>query len=210
MTSNAFIGVATILKIDGDIIAEINSVSITAMSRAMIDATSLDSAGGYREFIPGFRDRGELVLTMNFTQNSYHDFLAAFQDKKPKTVIIVLSNAEETVLVFNSFITKIGTEVPLDDKVSIDVTAKINSPITVGKEGVLVQIGESTFAGKTGQTVDITPMVSGDYHVSITPLAESGSIGEVWISTRTTNAFVVKNSGTDVSSAFTWCIVGMV
>jgi len=71
-----------------------------------------------------------------------------------------------------------------------------------------IQSGESTFAGQTGQTISITPVASPNYHVDITPLAESGFIGEVWISTRTTNAFVVKNSGSDVSTAFAWQISG--
>lgn len=78
----------------------------------------------------------------------------------------------------------------------------------IGGEEVSAQSGESTFAGQTGQTVAITEVVSADYHVDITPLAESGFIGEIWISTRTVNAFVVKNSGSDVSSAFAWRISG--
>lgn len=68
------------------------------------------------------------------------------------------------------------------------------------------QIGQSTFAGQIGQTVVITEVVSADYHVDITQLADSGSIGEVWVATRTVNAFVVKNSGSDKSSAFAWRI----
>lgn len=78
----------------------------------------------------------------------------------------------------------------------------------IGGEEVSAQSGESTFAGQTGQTVAITEVVSADYHVDITPLAESGFIGEIWISARTVNAFVVKNSGSDVSSAFAWRISG--
>jgi len=71
-----------------------------------------------------------------------------------------------------------------------------------------VQAGESTFAGQVGQTINIAEVVSADYHVDITKLAESGSVGEIWISTRATNAFVVKNSGSDNSSAFAWRISG--
>jgi hypothetical protein len=71
-----------------------------------------------------------------------------------------------------------------------------------------IQTGESTFAGQVGQTVSISTVASADYHVDITPLAESGRIGEIWISTRAVNAFVVKNSGSDVSSAFAWRISG--
>jgi len=90
-----------------------------------------------------------------------------------------------------------------------DFTESVSAASAVigGKE-ISSQSGESTFAGQTGQTISITPVASANYHVDITPLAESGFIGEVWISTRTTNAFVVKNSGSDVSTAFAWQISG--
>jgi hypothetical protein len=90
-----------------------------------------------------------------------------------------------------------------------DFTESVSAASAVigGKE-ISSQSGESTFAGQTGQTISITPVASANYHVEITPLAESGFIGEVWISTRTTNAFVVKNSGSDVSTAFAWQISG--
>jgi hypothetical protein len=39
-----------------------------------------------------------------------------------------------------------------------------------------IQSGESTFAGQTGRTITISTVVSADYHVDVTPLAESGFI----------------------------------
>ena len=53
-----------------DNIAEINSISGPNMSRDTIDVTSLDSTGGYREFIGGFRDGGTVQLAMNFIRAS--------------------------------------------------------------------------------------------------------------------------------------------
>jgi hypothetical protein len=91
--------------------------------------------------------------------------------------------------------------------VEISGAVSAASAVIGGKE-ISSQSGESTFAGQTGQTISITPVASANYHVEITPLAESGFIGEIWISTRTTNAFVVKNSGSDVTSAFAWKISG--
>lgn len=70
------------------------------------------------------------------------------------------------------------------------------------------QAGESTFAGQTGQTVAITEVTGTDYHVSVTPLAESGNIGEIFVSARTVNSFTIKNTGSDTSTAFQWRISG--
>ncbi|MFA7462506.1 MAG: hypothetical protein WCY59_05095 [Anaerovoracaceae bacterium] len=102
-----------------------------------------------------------------------------------------------------------GVKTYLEGLTSISFSGSVSAASAVigGKE-ISSQSGESTFAGQTGQTISITPVASANYHVEITPLAESGFIGEVWISTRTTNAFVVKNSGSDVSTAFAWQISG--
>ena len=70
--SNAKAGVGTLFRRWSGTawvnIAEINSISGPNMSRDTIDVTSLDSTGGYREFIPGFRDGGTVQLAMNFVR----------------------------------------------------------------------------------------------------------------------------------------------
>ena len=54
-----------------DVIAEVNHITGPSMTRDFIDVTSLDSTGGYREFIAAFRDGGTVELTMNFTLLGY-------------------------------------------------------------------------------------------------------------------------------------------
>jgi predicted secreted protein len=49
-------------------LAEVTSITGPTMTRDFIDVTSLDSTGGYREFITGFRDAGTISLNMNFTR----------------------------------------------------------------------------------------------------------------------------------------------
>jgi hypothetical protein len=72
----------------------------------------------------------------------------------------------------------------------------------------LIRRGVSTFQSTTGRTITLDPVVAGtDYAVSITPSGESDYIGEIWISSRATNAFVVKNSGSDDESGFGWSLM---
>jgi hypothetical protein len=47
-------------------IGEVNSITGPNMSREFIDTTALDTSGGYRTFIPSFRDGGEITLDVNF------------------------------------------------------------------------------------------------------------------------------------------------
>jgi hypothetical protein len=71
------------------------------------------------------------------------------------------------------------------------------------------QTGESVFAGIEGVTIPITPVASTDYHVDVTPLAGSGSIGQIFVGAKTTNSFAVKNTGSDHKTPFSWRLTGV-
>ncbi len=107
-------------------IAEVNSISGPNKSRDTIDVTSLDSVAGYREFIAGFRDGGEVTLEMNFTRDGYADMDADFNIDTLVDYQIVLPDASNTTLDFSGLVTAIGLEVPLDDKISSSATIKIS------------------------------------------------------------------------------------
>jgi hypothetical protein len=70
----------------------------------------------------------------------------------------------------------------------------------------VVQRGDDTFNSTTGRSIAITAVADTDYHVAIEQRAESGRVGEISISGKTINAFTVKNSGSDVSTAFGWIL----
>jgi hypothetical protein len=77
--------------------------------------------------------------------------------------------------------------------------------ITCANLAALFQTGTDTFDSDTGVSVALSPSMSGtSYHVTITPLAESGFIGEIVVSSRATNAFTVKCSGSDTTTTFAW------
>lgn len=131
MSSDAFSGVGTVFKRGAEAIAEVNSISGPNLTRNTIDCTSLDSTGGYREFIAGFRDGGEVTLNMNFTMASWQDFKDDFDLDTSVAYSIVLGNTEENTFGFDAFITSLGLAVPMDDKVTSDVTLKIDGAIAI-------------------------------------------------------------------------------
>ena len=138
MASNAFSGVGTVFK-RGDgatpevftAIAEVNSISGPNMSRGQIDVTSLDSTGGYREFIAGFRDAGEVTLEMNFTLDSYDDMADDFDSEDSVNYQIILPDTGATQFDFAGLVTALGMAVPMDDKVTASVTIKIDGQVTI-------------------------------------------------------------------------------
>ena len=114
-----------------DAIAEVNSITGPGMTRAFIDVTSLDSTGGYREYIGGFRDGGDVVLNMNFTRDNFITFLADFDDDDSHNYQIVFPDTGETTIDFVGVVTDLPVTVPTDDKVTMDVTIRVTGQPTI-------------------------------------------------------------------------------
>jgi len=135
--SNAFAGVGTKFRRwstsegEWEEIAEINSITGPGMSRDTIDVTSLDSTGGYREFITGFRNPGTITLAMNFSRTTYDLMKADFESDTLQNYEIILPDTEETTLEFEGLVTELPLSIPPDDKVTADVTIQISGQVTV-------------------------------------------------------------------------------
>ena len=135
MASNAIAGVGTKFRrwngsnwVD---IAEINSITGPTKSRDTIDVTSLDSTGGYREFIGGFRDGGTVTLPMNFTRDTYDTMNTDFESDDLQNYEIYLPDDENTSFEFEALVTELGLGIPADDKVTADVTLKVSGQVTI-------------------------------------------------------------------------------
>lgn len=130
--SNAISGVGTKLYRDSagdsslaswEAISEVLSISGPTMSRGTIDVTNLDSAGGYREFITGFRDAGEITVNINYYKDGYKSLKEDFEADDPRWYKIVLPDNQ--ALWFEAYVTGIPLDIPLDSQISYNVTFKI-------------------------------------------------------------------------------------
>jgi predicted secreted protein len=131
--SNAIAGVGTKFRrwngsnwVD---LAEINSITGPGKSRDTIDVTSLDSIGGYREFIGGFRDDRTVSLPMNFTRATYELMNTDFESADLQNYEILLPDVEGTSFEFEGLVTELGLAIPTDDKITADVTIKVSGQI---------------------------------------------------------------------------------
>ena len=138
MPSNAVTGVGTEFRRWGGStnpnwvnISEINSITGPGMSRDTIDVTSLDSTGGYREFITGFRNAGTITLAMNFTRATYEIMLNDFESDVHQNYEIYLSDPEHTSLEFQGLVTELPLSIPADDKITADVTIQISGQVII-------------------------------------------------------------------------------
>ena len=112
-------------------VAEVVSIGGPSLSAEFIDVTNLDSTGGYREYIRGFRDGGQVTLNMNWNQASFSLFLGDYQTAGSVNYQIVFADAGATTVDFAGFVTDMPMSIPTDDKVSLDVTIKVTGQVTV-------------------------------------------------------------------------------
>ena len=138
MASNAFAGVGTQFKRESSTssgvfvaLAEIMTIDGVSMSRDDIDVTNLDSTGGYREYIPGFRDGGTVDLDMNFTFDAYQTVLADFESSTVQTYQIALSDASGTTLTFDGYFNALSASVAADTQVMAKATVKVTGAVTL-------------------------------------------------------------------------------
>lgn len=112
-------------------IAEVNQITGPNMSRDAIDTTALDTEGGYRTFINGFRNAGEIQLEANFTRAGFEAFQADFESDVAQDYQIVLPDTDETTLEFSGLVQELPLTIPPDDKVTMNVVIKISGPVTL-------------------------------------------------------------------------------
>lgn len=133
--TEAISGIGTqVLRFNGsdyEQIGEIASVNGPSSTREMIDATHLRTTGGYRAFISGLRDAGEVSLVMHFTRAGYLLCKADFEDDDQQLYKIILPDDEATELSFSGLITGIPLTVPVDDKITVDVTIKVSGKVDI-------------------------------------------------------------------------------
>ena len=142
MTSSAIWAYGSKLQIgDGAVseafadVAEILELTPPSMSRDDIDVTSHNSSDGYREFIAGMRDGGEVSFKANWLPtNATHDnttgLLESFNDNASHNWKIILPSSLITIS-FVGFLTAFEPDLPLEEQAQLSGTIKVSGKPTV-------------------------------------------------------------------------------
>jgi len=147
-----FSGLGTVLKMStalGTIgttstdagIAELTNISGPTMSAEEIDVSSHDSDSGYREFVAGFLDAGEISLEGNLTVAATTDnsLIAAFDDGSQRQFHILFPatgtstsdlgahpwSGQYLRWILSGVVTGVETAAPYDDKLTFSATVRI-------------------------------------------------------------------------------------
>lgn len=114
-------------------VAELTSIGGLELSADTIDVTSLDSDGGYREFIGGFKDAGEVAISGFFNPGDEGQaaVYAAFESGETTACKIVFPAALGASWEFNAVVIGFSTGAELEDAVSFEGSLKVSGKPTL-------------------------------------------------------------------------------
>ena len=172
MTSRQIIGYGgTVERSTDDVtyaeIPEVKSLAIPTITQEYPEVTSLDSSGGFREYIKGMKDAGEISLEAGYTTVGYQQQVS--DNAAPDAIyyrVTFRPNREQTtgdVFEFRGF----PTPTPTGDDIAAPVMMTINIRIT----------GEPVFAAgaSIAPSNSVLPSVSGIAQVGQTLTAIPGT-----------------------------------
>lgn len=123
MAKSAF---GTTLKKGTTPIAELTTISGPALAADTIDITSHGSADGYRQFVQGLKDGGEVALEGLFTNETGQAALYTdFNTGTDNSYVITFPGTPVTTWTFNAIVTALSTEAPFDGALAFSATLKV-------------------------------------------------------------------------------------
>lgn len=113
-------------------IANVTSVKGPEMERDTYDVTAHDSTDGWKEFVGGLKDAGEVTLDINYDPSVHDDLVADFDDAVPRDYQLVFPGTLG-MWELTMFMTGFSVEAPVDDKLSAEVKFKVTAkPVVTG------------------------------------------------------------------------------
>lgn len=131
MASNSL---GTKIKLGENAIANLTEISGLEISADTIDVTTLDSTDGYREFIGGLKDGGEVGVSGFFdptTGKGQAEFLEALESGEVSSFTIEFPTAIGKKWTFKGIVTAFTTGVSLEDPLSFEGSIKVTGKPTL-------------------------------------------------------------------------------
>jgi predicted secreted protein len=157
--------VGTKIQIGANFVANITSISGLELSADTIDTTALDSTGGYREFIGGFKDAGEVGIQGYFDpgDTGQSALYTAFQLGSTDSYSIIFPASLGASWTFSGVVTGFKTGADLEEALSFEGTIKVSGQPTLN----LTASANLTALALTGTAGTLSPAyASGTYAYS--------------------------------------------
>jgi len=123
----------TKLLIETTPVAKLTSISGIDASAETIDVTSLDSQGGYREFLAGFKDAGEVSISGWFVPGDPGQaaLYTAFQSGETQSCKIQFPASLGAAWEFDGVVTAFTTSAETEDAITFESTIKVSGEPTL-------------------------------------------------------------------------------
>lgn len=124
-------GVGTTFTANSKKIGGLTSIGGIEASADTVDVTALDSDGGYREYIAGFKDAGEVSLEGfldDATDANQSELYTLFSNGNIVDCVITFPNGGKWE--FKGIVTGFGTSASVDDAITFTSTVKVSGAPT--------------------------------------------------------------------------------
>lgn len=128
------VGMGTTLKKGDVIVANLTSIDGVSVSADTIESTNLSTEGGYRTFVNGLKDAGEVSLSGHFDYDAHNYLLDDFEEGTNDTYTIEFPDrgtTTGTTWTFSAVVTAFGTSVEMEDLISFESTLKVSGRPTL-------------------------------------------------------------------------------
>lgn len=116
-------------------IGEVKDIQAAAMSRNAIDATHMQSEDGFKEFIGGLADAGEVTFDVQWDSRvtgntNRHDLIRSDFENGTRIDYRTSFQSGSTITYHNAIVTGITINAPMDDVIMASITLKISGKPT--------------------------------------------------------------------------------
>lgn len=136
MTKAAKRSVGTKIMIGANAIGDLSSIGSPSITQEELDVTTLDSEGGYREFIAGFKDPGEVTISGFFVPNDVGQaaMYAALESGDVNDYQIVYPAELGASWSFPGIVTAFSVTTELEDAIGFEGTIRVSGKPTLNLE----------------------------------------------------------------------------
>lgn len=106
-------------------VGEATDISGPEMERDTLEVTSHQSPGGFREWVGGLKDGGEVSFEVRYDPEIHNPLQVDFEDPQPRNYRIQLPDVPGGMWEFQGFITNMGLSFPLEDAMACSFTFKV-------------------------------------------------------------------------------------
>lgn len=117
---------------DFEQLCNITQISGPSYTRDTLETTDLCSTDGFRTFIGGLRDAGEVTLSFNYSKEIWDKLYEDYLDDENNDYGIHIPAPNEMGIEFNGVLTGPPLEIPRDDLITVEVTIKVSGKPTIG------------------------------------------------------------------------------